>query len=319
MAFVPLLDVSIKYIYTKYKYKELYISKELLWNPPMLKQMLGFIGWNTFGAFAVVGRNQGIAIFLNLFFGTVMNAAYGIANQINSFMSYFSATLRKSLHPQLMQSYGRGEHERMVRLVFTSSKFCVLVMGVIAIPLIVELPLVLKIWLTDVPDYALEFTRLILIVSMVYQMSAGLMAGILAVGKMKTYQIVMSIIMLANLPFSYIMLKSGYEPYWVLIGMILFETLDLIAHLVFSKKLFGLKISQFSIKVIIPLVVTMGLNWLVLTGITHIMDTSLTRIIINSLMSIVIVGVMSWVMILNDSEKQYLLQFGNKFIPKHKR
>jgi len=313
MAIIPFLNLLIKFIYTRNKYKDLYLCRSLLWKPEVFKQMLNFTSWNTFGALALVGRNQGIAIVLNLFYGTVMNAAYGIANQINGVMGFFSQTLRKSIHPQLMLSYGRNEHARMTRLVFTSSKFCVLVMGVIAIPLIVELPLVLNLWLTDVPPYALEFTRLILIFSMVYQMSAGLMAGILAVGKMKTYQIVISIIMLLTLPFAYFMLKLGYEPYWVLISMLIFEILDLVAHLIFSKHLFDLNISLFCWKVVIPLILILGICWLTLSGITHIMETSFMRLIINSVVSVIIIGPLSWLLLINDTEKKSIGQFVQKF------
>lgn len=319
MAFIPLVNLVIKYLYTRAKYKEIYISKAMLWNPIVLQKMFNFIGWNTFGALAIVGRNQGLAIILNLFFGTIINAAYSIANQINSVMGYFSQTLRKSLHPQLMQSLGKGDYARMIRLVFTSSKFCVLVMGVIAIPLIVELPLVLKLWLTDVPQYALEFTQLILISSLVYQMSAGLMAGILAVGKMRDYQLIISTIMLINLPLAYILLKIGFAPPWVIVGMIVCETLCLIARLIFAKNLFNMHIGQFCWQVILPLLIIMGLDWVALTGITRLMDTSFLRIIINSILSVIIAGSLSWVMLLNSKEKNALVQFVKRFVQRIKR
>lgn len=319
MTVISVVDLTAKYLYTRYKYKELYIDKKLLWNPQVLRKMFSFTSWNTFGALAIVGRNQGLAIILNLFFGTVMNAAYGIANQINSVMGYFSQTLRKSLHPQLMQSEGKGDHARMLRLVFTSSKFSVLVMCVIAIPLIAELPLVLKMWLTKVPNYALQFTRWILVVSLVYQMSAGLMAGILSVGKVKVYQIVISLLMLVSLPLAYLLLKLGYAPYWIIIGMLICETLTLIARLIFAKRLIGLQVGQFCWHVILPLLVIMGVNWLALTCITHAMTTSLLRIVINCSLSIIIVGALSWMILLNTTEKNALLQFVNRFLCKFKR
>ena len=319
MTFIPIFNLSVKYIYTHSKYKELYISRTLLWNPPLMRQMFKFIGWNTFGALAIVGRNQGLAIILNLFFGTVMNAAYGIANQINAVMGYFSQTLRKSLHPQLMQSEGKGDRARMLRLVFTSSKCSVLVMGVIAIPLIVELPVVLKLWLTNVPDYAMKFTQWILLSSLMYQVSAGLMAGVLAVGKMKVYQIVISIIMLLNLPIAYMLLKFGYEPYWVLIGMFGCEILSLIAHLIFSKNLFNLSISRFCLQVVIPLLIILGTDWIALTAITHMIDASFLRLVLNSLASLIIVGALSWIILFNRLEKNALLQFTYRFIGKRKQ
>lgn len=319
MAIIPIIDLLLKYFYTHYKYKELYLCKNLLWNPEVLRQMFNFTSWNTFGALAIVGRNQGLAIILNLFYGTVMNASYGIANQINSVMGYFSQTLRKSLHPQLMQSEGKGDRPRMLRLVFTSSKFSVLVMGVIAIPLIVELPLVLKLWLTNVPEYALEFTRWILISSMVYQLSAGLMAGVLSVGKVKVYQIVISILMLINLPLAYIFLRLGFAPPWVIIGMLGCEILCLIARLFFSKQLFDLPIGTFCIHVILPLLIILCADWLMLEGMTHLLETSFLRIVINSVLSLVIVGIFSWIILFNQMEKNALLQFVYRFTNKLKR
>ena len=319
MTIIPLFNLIAKYLYTRYKYKELYIRRDYLWNPTLLNQMFSFVGWNTFGALAIVGRNQGLAIILNLFFGTVMNAAYGIANQINSVMGYFSQTLRKSIHPQLMQSEGKGDRERMLRLVFTSSKFCVLVMGTIVIPLIVELPYVLTLWLTNVPEFALEFTKWILLTSMVYQISAGLMAGILSVGKVKVYQIVISIFMLINIPLAYILLKMGYAPYTIIISMFACEVVCLIARLLFAKQLIGLNIGQFSMRVILPLCIIMGINWLILNGITYAINTSFLRIVINSALSVGIVGGLSWLLLLNSMEKNALLQFVNRFIGKIKR
>lgn len=319
MTVIPILNLVAKYIYTRYKYKELYICRSLLWKPELLRRMISFTGWNTFGALAIVGRNQGLAVILNLFFGTVINAAYGIGNQVNSVMGYFSQTLRKSLHPQLMQSEGKGDRARMIRLVFTSSKFSVLVMGVIAIPLIVELPKVFELWLTHVPDYAIAFTQLILIASMVYQMSAGLMAGVLSVGKVKAYQITISILMLLNLPFAYIWLYLGYAPPWIIVGMIICEILCLIARLIFSKHLFGLRIGQFCLHVIMPLLMIICTDWLILTGITHVIDTSFWRVVLNSAMSIVIVGILSWAILFNRMEKDALLQFAKRQLIKVKR
>ena len=319
MTFIPIFNLSIKFIYTHYTYKELYISRTLLWNPSLMRKMFKFISWNTFGALAIVGRNEGLAIILNLFFGTIMNAAFGIANQINNIMGYFSQTLRKSIHPQLMQSEGKGDRARMLRLVFTSSKFCVLVMAVIAIPLIVELPLVLKLWLKNVPEYSLEFTQWILLASLIYQMSAGLMAGILSVGKIKNYQIVISILMLLNLPIAYLLLKMGFAPYWIIVGMVGCEVLSLIARLFFAKHLCGLSIGKFCRQVILPLLVIMLIDWGVLVGMTHVMETSLLRIIVNSVLSVFIAGIISWLILFNSMEKIAMMQFVDKFKSKIKR
>lgn len=319
LIIIPLFNIGFKYVYSHNKYKEFYLVRSLIWNPTILREMLGFTSWNTIGAMAGVVRNQGLAIMLNLMGGTVLNASYGIANQINGVMGYFSQTLRKSLNPQLIQSEGNADRPRMIRLVYTSSKFCVLVMGVIAIPLIVELPLVLKMWLTNVPEYTLEFTTWILLVSLVNQMSAGLLAGVLAVGKIRNYQIIITIITLINLPIAYILLRIGFEPYWIIVGMLACEILSLVARLIFAKDLFGLRIRQFCWQVILPLLMILGLDWIILMGITNVMDTSFIRLVLNSVLSVIIVGGLAWLFLLNQMEKNALLQFVKRFTQKIKR
>ena len=207
----------------------------------------------------------------------------------------------------------------MLRLVFTSSKFCTLVVGVITIPLIIELPLVLRLWLTNIPEYALEFTQLILISSLIGQISAGLIAGLLAMGRIKVYQIVVSTLMLLNLPLAYIFLKLGFAPPWILVGMIFCEILSLIGRLIFVQQLCRMSINQFFRRVILPLLLILGLDWIILMGITNVMDTSFIRLVLNSVLSVIIVGGLAWFILLNQMEKNALLQFVKRFTQKIKR
>ena len=150
----------------------------------------------------MLGRNQGLAIIINLFWGTIANTAYGIANQINGALNYFSATFQKAINPQLMQSEGMNDKDRLIRLSYTSSKFSILVLSVIAVPLIIEMQFVLRIWLGDIPMYTLLMSQLTLVLAIVFQYSSGLISSIQAVGKIKWYQIIMSIIILVGIYFS---------------------------------------------------------------------------------------------------------------------
>ena len=129
MALLAISITLMNRIYVKHKYKEFRFEPSGFLKKETFNEMLGFAGWNTLGSVAMIGRNQGIAIILNLFFGTVVNAAYGIANQINGVLNYFSTTFQRALNPQLMQSEGMKDRDRLIRISLISSKFSVLVLS----------------------------------------------------------------------------------------------------------------------------------------------------------------------------------------------
>src|SRR5690606_12101976 len=126
--------------YCAAKYKESKVQLKKSFNKGMLKEMFSYAGWNMFGAGSVVARNQGMAMILNVFFGTVINAAYGIANQVNAQLSYFSVTMLQSLNPQIIKSEGSGDRQRMLRLAMIASKFSFFLLSFFSIPVIIEMP-----------------------------------------------------------------------------------------------------------------------------------------------------------------------------------
>ena len=154
VALISILTLFMKYGWCRYAYKDYKINLFAYKNKFKIKEMLGFTGWNLFGGLAMIGRNQGVAVIINLFLGTVANAAYGIANQINGALSHFSATFQKAINPQLMKSAGMNDRSRLLRISYISSKFSVLAMAFFAVPLIMEMDEVLIIWLKDsIPPY----------------------------------------------------------------------------------------------------------------------------------------------------------------------
>ena len=127
-----------------------------------IKEITGFVGWNTLGAFAIVARNQGISIVLNKFFGTGINGVFGLANQVDGQLSSFANNLTASLSPQIVKSYGQGDKKRLQFLSLFASKLAFFLSAIFAIPLIVELPIVLKVWLDDVPQHADVYIKYLL-------------------------------------------------------------------------------------------------------------------------------------------------------------
>lgn len=232
----------IKSLYCNKKYDECKIRFKDELDFHLLKEMKTYVGWNLFGSLCALGKTQGLAVLLNIFFGTIINAAYGIANQVAAQLNFFSQTMLRSLNPQIMKSEGANNRERMLRLSMIASKFGFFLLAFIAIPVIFEMSEVLKFWLKNVPEYTVVFASLILIAVLVNQLTIGLDSAIHATGNIKLYMIVAGTIKLMILPVGYLLLKLGFSSYSVLVSYAIFEGIAGVSRLWLLKKVAGLSI-----------------------------------------------------------------------------
>lgn len=309
VCLVALLNIFLKWIWCRLKYKSFRINLIANKKRFLTKEMSGFAGWNMFGGLAMIGRNQGVAVIINLFLGTIANAAYGIANQINGALSGFSGTFQRAINPQLMKSEGMNDRNRLLRISKITSKYSVLALGFMAIPLIIVMPEVLHIWLKDdIPSNTMELSRCILIMTIVYQYSQGIMSAIQAAGDIKRYQITMGVIILLNLPLSYFLLSIGLPVYYVTIGFIVLEIVSLAARVRMAKVLIQMSEKDFLLSVVKPttviLVVTLSFGLLARFFCTTIWGS----VIITSLVSGVVFGIMVWEYDFSTEQRKMLLR-----------
>ena len=304
IAFITILIYVIKWAYVRLRYNHLRFSCTKYYDASLFKKMFGFAGWNTVGALAGVGRIQGIAIILNTFFGTIVNAAYGIANQVNGVLNYFSATIQKSINPQLMLSEGEGNRQRMIRISYYSSKYSSLLISMLAIPLIIEAPYVLNLWLGEAPSYTVVFVRLVLIMSIINQTSAGIMTALQAVGEVKVYQLCVGTIILLNLPVAYGILKMGYAPHTVLVSAILIDIIALLARLIIiHRQIPEFDVRRFVIQLLIPITLTVALCTAVLYIEKTLLPESFWRLMIICASSVVLTVAPTWVFMMSAQER----------------
>jgi len=200
----------IKRVYCRRKYEESKVSMRGELDRKMVRELLSFASWNLFGVICGLARSQGVAIVLNLFFGTVINAAYALANQVNNQMSFLSMTMMKTVRPQMMKSEGAGDRQRMLKLSIFAGKFSFYLNSLVSIPMFIAMPQVLQFWLENVPDYTIAFCRYIVVLNLIQQFSMGIMAATQAIGKIKTYQAVVGTVQILTVPFSYWALRMGY-------------------------------------------------------------------------------------------------------------
>lgn len=266
MAVLSFISFSLYAVYSLNKYDECSIKKYQI-DKPLIKELGGFAGWNLFGALCTFSRSQGLAIILNIFFGTMINAAYGIANQIAAQLTFFSNTMLRAINPQIMKSEGMNDRQRMLRLSMMASKFGFFLLAFIAIPVIFEMPTILKLWLKNVPDYTAVFCSLCLVTILTNQLTVGLQSAIQATGKIKAYQTIIGGMQLLNLPIAYLLLKLSFPPYFVLISSVGVEVVSCVFRLFFLREKAGLSIMEYLEKVllkeIIPLLCIILTCWLI--------------------------------------------------------
>jgi O-antigen/teichoic acid export membrane protein len=286
-ALLTILIRIIKSIYCVKKYDECRIRIKHFIDISLFKEMISFASWSLFGSLCVVLRNQGLAIILNLFFGVIVNAAYGIANQVNGLLSAFSQNMLKALNPQIVKSEGSKDRERMLRLSILACKLSFFLLTFFAVPLIIEMSFILKIWLNTVPENTVIFCQLILVLSLLQQLTIGLMIAITSVGKIKAYQLSVGILYTLNLPLAYILIKHGLPAYSVLIGSIILECIAGVSRIWFAQRIAGLPVNVFLRKTLYNSILSIVLITIFSIIPSILFEESIIRVCLTALASIV--------------------------------
>lgn len=182
-----------------------------------LKEMTGFAGWTMLGNGAYVFSTQGVNILINMFFGVALNAARGVATQVEGAVGQFVNSFMTAMNPQITKSYAEGNLEYMHSLVCRGAKFSFFLMLFFAVPICIETEQILTIWLKVVPDYSISFVRLTFVTSMCTVMGNTLVTSQLATGQVKNYQIIVSSFALCIFPLTWIAFRLGSSPVWTYI------------------------------------------------------------------------------------------------------
>lgn len=315
VAAISLFVLLLKYCWCKHAYKECRINLKENNGNLRIREMLGFTGWNLFGGLAMIGRNQGVAIIINLFLGTIANAAYGVANQINGALGNFSATFQKAINPQLMKSEGMKDRNRLLRISFISSKFSVLALAFFAVPLMLEMDEVLLLWLkNDIPPFTVQLAQYILLLSIAYQYSVGVMSAIQATGRIRNYTITMGLILLMNVPIAYIILKLGYPVYYTTMAFVVLEIVSLCVRIFMATHLTGMRVNDYYKNVFLPTMVIILIP-LTIALILHFLmsQTFLRLVIVSSIYGLSFIVLMFRFAFEENQRKAVISRLFNKF------
>lgn len=255
-----LVQLFIRYIYTLYCHRHFPESYFQFWfNKTLFKEMFGFAGWSFWGNLAAILYTQGLNMMLNIFFGPIVNAARGIAVQVQSAVQQFVGGFQTALNPQITKNYASNNLPQMHSLMFRSARFSFLLLFFLSLPVLMETNFILTLWLKTVPDDAVIFTQIMICISLIYTTANPCIIANQATGKVKIYQMVVGGILLLILPISYVVLKLGAPAYSVFIVHFCIESLAQFSRMYMLRKLIHLPLWQYMKNIYIPIVSTVAI------------------------------------------------------------
>ena len=220
-------------------------------DPNLMHDMFSFAGWSFIGSMGYSVRDQGINILLNMFFNVTVNAAKGIANQIGGVINGFASNFTMALNPQITKRYAAGDINSMISLVYTGCKYALLLLAVIVIPVVISAKETLHLWLGEVAPYTVGFVRLVLALALIESVISPITTSLQATGRIRTFQIVISIIMILNIPASWIALHIIDYPLVVMYVSCIMSIIGVAVRLILLHSMIPISYRNFITKVLL--------------------------------------------------------------------
>ena len=304
---ISLFDLLAFAVYSLSRYDECHLPRAGEWDKATITNLSGFAGWTMYSTGCIIARTQGIAVLLNRAFGSVMNAAYGIALQVNGATAFIAQSIANSVSPQIVKAAGQGNQARVLELSELASKYAVTLFSLIALPLIAEMDTVLKLWLGNPPAHTTTFCQFILISCICDQLTMGLTIANQATGKIKYYSLIINTVKLLTLPAAWICLRSGLPCIAVMWCYLAFECLCAAIRLPYIKIMQGLSIRHYFTTVISRVMFPIALGGAYCWMITRYVQCDY-RLLITVVGSMALYSVCAYFIVLNKREREGLRQ-----------
>ena len=289
------------------------IRKEYCFDKQRSIQLTSFAGWNLFGDFGVVARNQGVAFLINRFSLPAVNAAFGLANQVASHTRFFSTAIYQAVAPEITSREGAGSRDRMITLALRACKFSTLLTWLWIVPLFFEMDYVLTLWLKDVPDYTSIFCKIILIDFLINNSSTGYSAAVKACGKIRGYQFTLGGLRILTFPLAWVAFACGMPPEVALSSIIITGIGAAFGRIFWVKKLMQVPYLLWVKSVLFRCILIVLPTVVVAYLLDNILEMSFLRLVIITGVTICCTLLTSWIYGLDHSEKDFVRGHIEKF------
>ena len=270
------------------------------------QRLLSFISYNFIGSISGIAKTQGINVVLNLFFGAAVNAARGIAVQVLHAVSGFVSNFQLAMNPQIVKLYASGNKEEMYNLMCRGCKFSYLLMLMLSLPIAMEAPYILNLWLVEVPEYTVVFVRLTLAITLVDTLSQPMVTSLLATGNVKRYQLINGTYFLMTVPVIYVVLRLGYPPETAFVASLMFSIGGHFMRLYLISQAIGFSIFDYINRVTLRVLLVSILSVLIPCMIQPLKGENFACFLADCVISFISVSIFSYLVALNRQEQLIL-------------
>ena len=305
MFVIQVLIRIIKQIISRRRYTECRMNLREYFDKKYAKEILSFTGWNLFGSLAAVITIQVRSVILNSFFGVRLNAAEGISKNASAPVNMIASSMTRAINPLIVKSEGKGERNKMLDLTILSTKYSIFLFAMFSIPVIFETSYLLKLWLHDVPQYAVIFCQLSLVAMLIEKFTFQLTDAFRAVGDIKYFQIVETIIRFIYIPIVYILFNNGASPVVIYILGIGTSIACCGVRLYFAKKILKIRLMVFLTRANIPLFMPIFLSLLSCFCIFQSCEEGFSRLLLLFFTSFIVISFSYFICSTTREERQY--------------
>lgn len=303
---VSLLIQTIYFAYCKRNFDE--CTYHFCYDRRIMRDVLGFAGWNFLGSAAGILKNQGLNILLNLFFGPTVNAARAIATQVNTAIMGFVSNFMTALMPQITKAYAQGNLDYVVQCIYRGSKFSYFLLFFLSLPVMVETEGILRVWLINVPDSTVNFVRYIILLSLADTLSRTTINANNATGDIKRYQITMGLFNFMILPCCYFGLKLGIDAASTELISVAFMLISIFPRIHFVKKHIPIRYNIFIRNVIQPVFLVSFVAYTASYFILGSLQKDFVTMLVSIVICFFIAGITIYVIGMTKEERSFIKQ-----------
>lgn len=301
------VQVLIRFCYSFYCHMHFDETKyRHVWDKELFKKMTGFAGWSMFGNLASVLFGQGLNMLLNVFFGPVVNAARGVAVQVQNAIQQFVANFQMALNPQITKTYAQGDLQDMHKLMFRSARFSFFLLFFLSLPVLFETKFILAVWLKIVPENTVVFLRIMICTSLIYTLANPLIIANQATGKVKKYQATCGTILLLILPVSYICLKIGMPAYSVFIVHFLIESITQLVRMFLLRPLIGIRVMDYFRYIYSQVLLVIAISVILPALVYFNMEDTVVRFFVVGIVCVLSVSMTAYTLGLSSNERVFV-------------
>lgn len=304
-SLIAFFDVIAYGLYCHFRLEN--IAYQRCWDAKLFREVFCFVGWNIIKQGSYVGFTQGANLLFNLYGGVLLNAAYGLAMQVHGACMAFMHNVQSAFFPQIIKKCASKQYDALHLLIRRAAKFSNFMLLFIMIPLLLNMEYILKLWLGVVPEYASQFSKVLLFSCLLETFIEPLNTAILAHGNVRNYQVTSAISWIVALLLMYAFLCFGQSAYHALMVRLIAQLVISIYSFFYLRQVLGLPVKNIITHECLQAVVILLICLLLPYYTTSVIGgTEWTRLIVSTTLSTVVLVICIASIGLTRSERLYV-------------